>query len=125
MTLYEFGGDQLPKLFGTDGVRGVANKELTPELAFELGLAGAKFLSPDRGSLVLGRDTRVSGDMLQSAMAAGVCSAGIDVLDLGIVPTPTLAWLIKTLGANGGAMVSASHNPADYNGIKFFSREGT
>ena len=114
----------MPKLFGTDGVRGIANKELTPELAFELGLAGAKFLSPDRGSLVLGRDTRVSGDMLQSAMAAGVCSAGIDVLDLGIVPTPTLAWLIKTLGANGGAMVSASHNPADYSGIKLFSREG-
>lgn len=114
----------MPKLFGTDGVRGVANKDLTPELAFKLGLAGAKFLSPDSGSLVLGRDTRISGDMLQSALAAGVCAAGIDVLDLGIVPTPTLAWLIKTLGANGGAVVSASHNPADYNGIKFFSREG-
>ncbi len=114
----------MPKLFGTDGVRGIANKDLTPELVFKLGLAGAKFLSPDRGSLALGRDTRVSGDMLQSALAAGVCAAGIDVLDLGVVPTPTLAWLIKILGANGGAVVSASHNPAEYNGIKFFSRDG-
>lgn len=114
----------MTKLFGTDGVRGIANKDLTPELAFKLGFAGARFLSPDKGCLALGRDPRLSGDMLQSALTAGICSAGIDVLDLGILPTPALAWLVQKLGANGGAIVSASHNTAEYNGIKFFSRAG-
>lgn len=114
----------MTKLFGTDGVRGIANKDLTPELAFKLGFAGARFLSPDKGCLALGHDPRLSGDMLQSALTAGICSAGIDVLDLGVLPTPALAWLVKKLGANGGAIVSASHNTAEYNGIKFFSRAG-
>ncbi|MDP1808456.1 MAG: phosphoglucosamine mutase [Actinomycetota bacterium] len=112
------------KLFGTDGVRGIANKDLTPELAFKLGFAGAKFLSTGHGCLALGRDTRISGDLLQSALTAGICAAGFDVLDLGVLPTPGLAWLITKLGANGGAIVSASHNPAEYNGIKFFSSRG-
>lgn len=112
------------KLFGTDGVRGIANKDLTPELAFKLGFAGAKFLSTGHGCLALGRDTRISGDLLQSALTAGICAAGFDVLDLGVLPTPGLAWLITKLGANGGAIVSASHNPAEYNGIKFFSGRG-
>lgn len=114
----------MPKLFGTDGVRGIANKDLTPELAFKLGFAGAKFLSTGHGCLALGRDTRISGDLLQSALAAGICSAGFDVLDLGVLPTPALAWLVTKLGANGGAIISASHNPAEYNGIKFFSGGG-
>src|SRR3989304_6128488 len=114
----------MPKLFGTDGVRGIANQDLTPELAFKLGFAGAKYLSPDRGGLAVGRDTRLSGDLLQSALAAGVCAAGTDGDDLGVLPTPALAWLIKKTGANGGAMISASHNPAEYNGIKFFNRDG-
>lgn len=114
----------MPKLFGTDGVRGIANKDLTPELAFKLGFAGAKFLSSGHGCLALGRDTRISGDLLQSALTAGICAAGFDVLDLGVLPTPALAWLVAKLGANGGAIISASHNPAEYNGIKFFSGRG-
>ena len=114
----------MPRLFGTDGIRGIANRDLTPELAFKLGMAGAKFLSPEIGNIALGRDTRRSGDMLQSALASGICAAGNDVIDLGILPTPALAWLIQKLGAGGGAMVSASHNPAEYNGIKFFASEG-
>jgi phosphoglucosamine mutase len=114
----------LSGLFGTDGVRGIANKDLTAELAFQLGFAGGKFLSTGNGSLAVGRDTRRSGDMLQSALIAGACAAGLNVLDLGVLPTPALAWLVKKLGANGGAMISASHNPAEYNGIKFFSGQG-
>jgi phosphoglucosamine mutase len=114
----------LSGLFGTDGVRGIANKDLTAELAFQLGFAGGKFLSTGNGSLAVGRDTRRSGEMLQSALIAGACAAGLNVLDLGVLPTPTLAWLVKELGANGGAMISASHNPAEYNGIKFFSEQG-
>lgn len=114
----------MPKLFGTDGVRGIANKDLTPELAFKLGFAGAKYFSSGNGSLAVGRDTRLSGIMLQNAMTAGICAAGVNALDLGVVPTPVLAWLTQALGANGGAIISASHNPSEYNGIKFFSRTG-
>lgn len=115
----------MPTLFGTDGVRGIANKDLTPELAFKLGRAGAAYLcGRQRGALVIGRDTRASGTMLLAAMTAGVCSAGHDVLDLGVVPTPVVAWIAKTLGAAGGAVISASHNPAEYNGIKFFDASG-
>lgn len=105
-------------------MRGIANKDLTPELAFKLGFAGAKFLSDGPGFLALGRDTRISGDLLQSALTAGICAAGFNVLDLGVLPTPALAWLVTKLGANGGAIISASHNPAEYNGIKFFSGGG-
>ena len=114
------------KLFGTDGVRGVANIGLTPELAFRLGRAGASFLqshSP-RPRIVLGRDTRISGDMLEGAFIAGACSAGGDVLKTGIIPTPAIAYLTRKLEGHSGVMISASHNPIEDNGIKFFSHEG-
>lgn len=115
----------MPKLFGTDGVRGIANKELTPELALKLGAAGALTLSTEKkGAIVMGRDTRVSGQMLGGALAAGICSTGTDVFDLGVAPTPVVAWLCKRLGADGGVVISASHNPAEYNGIKFFDANG-
>jgi phosphoglucosamine mutase len=115
----------LLKLFGTDGVRGIANKGLTPELAFKLGQAGSTFLCRGgKGVLAIGRDTRLSGTMLHGAMTAGICSAGYDVLDLGVVPTPVVAWLVKRLNADGGVVISASHNPAEYNGIKFFDANG-
>jgi len=118
-------GGHLPKYFGTDGVRGVANTELTPELAFKLGQAGSTYLCRrERGAIVIGRDTRLSGPMLLGAVTAGVCAAGHDVLDLGVVPTPVVAWLTKKLGASGGVVISASHNPAEYNGIKFFDEAG-
>jgi phosphoglucosamine mutase len=116
------------RLFGTDGVRGLANKDLTPELAFELGRAGAAFLrghSPNAHPVVLmGKDTRRSGDMLEAALAAGICSVGVHVKRLGVVPTPCVAWLTKHGGAAAGVMISASHNPAPDNGIKFFGPSG-
>ncbi|MCG0278314.1 MAG: phosphoglucosamine mutase, partial [Thermanaeromonas sp.] len=114
------------KLFGTDGVRGVANRELTPELAFKLGRAGAAVLAKGRTRVrvVVGRDTRISGDMLEAALVAGICSVGGDVLKVGIMPTPAVAWLTKSLGADAGVVISASHNPVADNGIKFFSSEG-
>jgi phosphoglucosamine mutase len=112
-------------LFGTDGVRGVANRDLTPELAFALGRAAAVILGGGtRPLIVVGRDTRPSGPMLQAALTAGVCSAGGDVLRLGVVPTPTVAFVTPHVGARAGAVISASHNPAGDNGIKFFSSEG-
>lgn len=107
--------------FGTDGVRGVANKDLTPEMAFRLGLAAAQ---ASGGPIVIGRDTRLSGGMLSSALAAGVASAGADVTDLGVIPTPGVAALAPEMGAGAGAVVSASHNPYPDNGIKFFSGAG-
>jgi len=113
-------------MFGTDGVRGVANRELTPELALKLGRAGAFVLS--RGlpgcRLVIGRDTRVSGDMLEAALVAGICSVGVDVLKVGVMPTPAVAYLTRALGAAGGVVISASHNPVADNGIKFFGPSG-
>ena len=112
-------------LFGTDGVRGIANSELTPELAFRLGEAAGAFLCAEgRGRVVIGKDTRVSGDMLEAALVAGITSAGSDALLAGIVPTPAVALLVRELGADGGVVISASHNPAEYNGIKFFDRDG-
>jgi phosphoglucosamine mutase len=115
----------MTRLFGTDGVRGVANAELTPELAFSLGEAAGHFLGEGgRGSIVVGRDTRRSGDMLEAALVAGVCSGGADALLAEVIPTPAVAFLTKELGADGGVVISASHNPAEYNGIKFFDREG-
>lgn len=113
------------RLFGTDGVRGIANKELTPELAFRLGEAAGHFLG-DKGAgrIVVGRDTRRSGAMLESALIAGITSGGGDALVCGVVPTPAVAYLVRELGADGGVVISASHNPPEYNGIKFFSREG-
>ncbi|MEW9123399.1 MAG: phosphoglucosamine mutase [Thermotaleaceae bacterium] len=114
------------KLFGTDGVRGIANLELTAELAYQLGRAGAYILtrSYKKAKIVIGRDTRISGDMLEAALTAGILSTGADVLSVGIVPTPAVAYLTRHYGANAGVVISASHNPVEYNGIKFFSEEG-
>ncbi|MFA5575889.1 MAG: phosphoglucosamine mutase [Tissierellaceae bacterium] len=113
------------KLFGTDGIRGIANKDLTPELAFKIGRAGAYVLSKlNRGKIVVGKDTRVSGDMLEAALAAGICSMGLDVVSVGIMPTPAVAYLTRKYKALAGVVISASHNPGEYNGIKFFNSEG-
>ncbi|MGB9840224.1 phosphoglucosamine mutase [Thermovenabulum sp.] len=114
------------RLFGTDGVRGIANKELTPELAFNLGRAAAKVLSKfhKKPLFVIGKDTRISGDMLEAAVIAGLCSSGADVIKAGIVPTPAVAYLTRHFKADSGVVVSASHNPMEYNGIKFFDSRG-
>ncbi len=114
------------RLFGTDGVRGVANSELTPELAFNLGKAGAYVLAreEERPTVIIGMDTRVSGDMLQDALSAGIMAMGANVIKVGILPTPAIAYLVKRYGANAGVVISASHNPFEYNGIKFFNSEG-
>lgn len=119
-------GKMSGKLFGTDGVRGIANGKLTADLAFKLARAGAEILGDGmkRPKFVLGTDTRISADMLESAMVAGLCSMGSDAIVVGVVPTPAVAYLTRHLGAHGGIMVSASHNPAEYNGIKFFDRKG-
>lgn len=114
------------RLFGTDGVRGVANKELTPELAFKLGKAGAHVLKKknDRPVIIIGKDTRVSGDMLESALTAGILAVGGNVIRVGVVPTPAVAYLTKLYQADAGIVISASHNTFEYNGIKFFNGEG-
>lgn len=117
----------MAKLFGTDGVRGVANKELTPELAFNLGRAGAYVLADKQNkqnAIVIGRDTRISGDMLEAALIAGICSVGVDVYKVGVIPTPAIAFLTRELGALAGVVISASHNPVEDNGIKFFGPSG-
>lgn len=125
----------MPRLFGTDGVRGIANDGLSPELAYGLARAGAHVLAHRGGSgsetgsdtrpfVLLGKDPRASGDLLEAAAAAGVMSAGVDVAVLGVVTTPAVAFLTRHLGALGGIMISASHNPAEYNGIKFFTADG-
>ena len=111
----------MPRLFGTDGVRGVANTELTCELAYRLGQAAAVFLGE---SVVVGKDTRLSGDMLESALVAGITSAGGTALLAGVIPTPGVALLTRALGASGGVVISASHNPPEYNGIKLFDAQG-
>lgn len=118
------------KYFGTDGVRGVANQELTPELAFKLGRCGGYVLTqhhvdPSRRPLVLvARDTRISGQMLEQALISGLLSVGIEVFQLGVVSTPAVAYLTRTQNADAGVMISASHNPACDNGIKFFGPDG-
>ena len=114
------------KLFGTDGVRGIANGDLSSELAYKLGRIGGYFLAKGkkRPKMVVGMDTRISGDMLEGALSSGLNSAGIDVLYLGILPTPAVACMIKILDADGGVMITASHNPVEYNGIKFFNEKG-
>jgi phosphoglucosamine mutase len=113
------------RLFGTDGVRGVANRDLTPELAFSIGRATVLAMgSGGRPRFVVGRDTRISGLMLESALASGACSAGGDVVRVGMVPTPAVAFMAHDLGARVGAVISASHNPAEDNGIKLFSGDG-
>lgn len=115
------------RLFGTDGVRGIANKELTPELAMNLGRAAATVLAVNsrrRPLFVVGMDTRISSEMLSNAITAGLCSVGADVLVLGVVPTPAVAYLIGKYKADAGIMISASHNSAEFNGIKMFSGDG-
>lgn len=115
------------KLFGTDGVRGIANTELTCELALEIGRAAAVVMTEEthhRPKILIGKDTRISSDMLESSIVAGICSMGADALVLGVVPTPCVAYLVKELGADAGVMISASHNPVEYNGIKIFSSQG-
>jgi phosphoglucosamine mutase len=113
----------MTRLFGTDGVRGVANRDLTPDLALALGRAAGRVLT-DGGEVVVGRDTRVSGGMLEGALVAGLCSAGADVRLTGIIPTPAVAFLTMEEKAAAGAVISASHNPVEDNGIKFFSAAG-
>ena len=113
------------KYFGTDGIRGVANMDLSPELAYKVGRAAAfKLKENGRSEIVIGRDTRISGDLIQSAITAGVLSTGVDVIDVGIIPTPAIAYLTRYLKAVAGIVISASHNPGEFNGIKFFSSSG-
>ena len=115
------------RLFGTDGARGVANTELTCELAMNIGKAAAMVLTDNNNKhpkILIGKDTRLSSDMLEGALIAGLCSVGADVVLLGVVPTPAVAFLIKKYNADAGIMISASHNPFEFNGIKIFSSNG-
>src|SRR3954454_17920273 len=115
------------KLFGTDGVRGVANLDpMTSEMAMQLGRAAAHIFMRRAGrhQIVIGKDTRISGYMLESALTAGICSMGVDVLLVGPMPTPAIAFLTRSLRADAGVVISASHNPYQDNGVKIFSREG-
>ena len=114
------------RLFGTDGARGVANSELTPELAMNIGRAAACVLTKGdkKAKILIGKDTRQSSDMLEAALAAGLCSVGADVLILGVVPTPAVAYLVRKYGYDAGVMISASHNPCEFNGIKIFQGTG-
>ena len=115
------------KMFGTDGIRGVANVDLTAELAFKVGQCGAYVLTQNIGKrprILIGKDTRKSGDMLEAALVAGMCSVGVKVIPLGIIPTPAVAYLTRKYKADAGVVISASHNPCEYNGIKFFNGDG-
>ncbi|NCC79758.1 MAG: phosphoglucosamine mutase [Clostridia bacterium] len=116
----------MSRMFGTDGVRGIANSELTPELAFQLGKAGALVLTKGthKPKILVAKDTRISGDLLESALVSGMLSVGAEAVLLGVVPTPAVAYLVREYGADAGVMISASHNPVEFNGIKFFNREG-
>ena len=113
--------------FGTDGIRGVANVDLTADLAFKVGQCGAYVLTRNtskRPRILIGKDTRKSGDMLEAALVAGMCSVGAKVIPLGVIPTPAVAYLTRKYKADAGVVISASHNPCEYNGIKFFNSEG-
>ena len=115
------------RLFGTDGVRGVANTELTCEMAINIGRAAAMVLTDSRNrhpKVLIGKDTRISSDMLENAFAAGLCSVGANVVKLGVIPTPAVAYLVGKYKADAGVMISASHNPCEFNGIKIFSGDG-
>ena len=111
----------MTRMFGTDGVRGIANKDLTCDLAFKLGQAAVRFLGK---TILVGKDTRQSGDMLEAAVFAGITSMGGTALSAGIIPTPGVAFLVQELHADGGIVISASHNPPEYNGIKYFDGKG-
>ncbi len=115
------------RMFGTDGVRGVANEELTPQLAMQLGQAGAYVLSKEtkhKPTIMVGCDTRISGDMLANALMAGACSVGANAVYVGVLPTPAVAYLAKKYKVDAGVVISASHNPVEFNGIKFFDGNG-
>lgn len=116
----------MSRLFGTDGVRGLVNEFLTPELAYHLGRAAASYFgqSVDRPTFLIGRDTRISGGMLESALASGICAVGGDVIILGEAPTPAIAYLVRQKKCTAGVVISASHNPYPDNGIKFFDGNG-
>ncbi|WP_026883225.1 phosphoglucosamine mutase [Clostridium akagii] len=116
----------MSRMFGTDGVRGIANEELTPQIAYDLGRAGAYVLS--KGShkprILVGTDTRISKDMLENALVAGILSVGAEAMCVGVIPTPAIAYLTRKYKLDAGVVISASHNPVEYNGIKFFNSQG-
>lgn len=116
------------RLFGTDGVRGVANEDLTNELAMQIGCAAATVLlknsKSSKPTVLIGKDTRASGDMLEAALTAGLCAVGCNVLSVGVIPTPAVAYLVGLYECEAGIMISASHNPCEYNGIKIFQKSG-
>ena len=117
----------MARMFGTDGVRGIANEELTPLLAMQLGQAGAYVLTKEnehKPTIMVGCDTRISGDMLANALMAGACSVGANCIYVGVIPTPAVAYLTKKYKVDAGVVISASHNPVEFNGIKFFNGEG-
>lgn len=117
----------MARLFGTDGVRGIANEELTPLLAMQLGMAGAYVLTKEKShkpTIMVGCDTRISGDMLANALMAGVCSVGANAVYVGVVPTPAVAYLTRKYKVDAGVVISASHNSVEFNGIKFFDENG-
>lgn len=118
------------RLFGTDGVRGIANEDLTNDLAMQIGKATAEILiknvknKDEKPTVLIGKDTRASGDMLEAALTAGFCSVGVNVISVGVVPTPAVAYLVGKYNCEAGVMISASHNPCEYNGIKIFQGNG-
>lgn len=117
----------MARLFGTDGVRGIANEELTPLLAMQLGQAGAYVLTKEnkhKPTIMVGCDTRISGDMLANALMAGICSVGANAIYVGVIPTPAIAYLTRKYKVEAGVVISASHNPTEFNGIKFFDGNG-
>jgi phosphoglucosamine mutase len=126
MVFLLIGDDFMGKFFGTDGVRGVANKELTPEMAFRLGRAGAFVLAKETATpqILVAKDSRKSGDMLEAALTAGLCSIGAEVIQAGVIPSPAVAFLVKKYSLDAGVIISASHNPMQDNGIKFFNKDG-
>jgi len=116
----------MARLFGTDGIRGIANRDLSCELAYQIGAVGAYVLTNEVHSprILIGMDTRKSGPMLGASLSAGICSVGGDVLDVGVLPTPAMAYLVRLYEADAAVMISASHNPMEYNGIKWFDKNG-
>ena len=116
------------KLFGTDGIRGVVNDGLDAMLAYKVGMAAAHVMTQEKGGgqprFAIGKDTRISSDLLEGALIAGLCSAGADVLHLGVIPTPAVAWVTVDTGCDAGVVISASHNPFEHNGIKIFNGQG-
>ena len=117
----------MARLFGTDGARGVAITELTCETAMQIGRAAALVLTKHtshKPKIFIGKDTRISSDVLEAALSAGICSVGADAVILGVVPTPAVAMLVKKYNADAGVMISASHNSVEFNGIKLFAHDG-